>query len=418
MAATSLEKVWVRMWHGGRLVAWTHDACAAALWMACALSLRAMMHAMCILPYIPEGLIFGLPVFFHQVTRLAKFEFLYLQHFPHVALRLAESVMGRFPKRKLVGIVTAQLAGTLFGVVLFYTLYSGVFGDGKARSMLLPVKASAYGSNSHNHIYSPEHAWFTHPHSGAAGGGEADACVGQDGRALPAGAGGSGYDANGSSAGGGDCIAAPLTGSGVSSAQYYAVNDTMEGGDTLLSNIVLDSVLACVYCLLLLVLPEMLHLNNLPWRYLYIPLAVLLVAHSLMVSQTSLSSVMNPATGAVLWYLHVGAGADGAIDAASAAGGATGATSAGLSLQAMSLTSVLEELGVSATATLHPLIVDLGGLLPIRALFTACSTVARYTLNTTIFTEHWFGAIIGGLLAGFISRRLVPDDNSSWRRRS
>ena len=382
--AMNLEQAWIRLWHGNKLVDWAADACAASVWIGCALCLRALLDTLCLLPYVPEGLIFGIPFYFQEVARLVHFDFLYFNHFPNLSVRLAECLMGRFPKKKLFGIVSAQLVGTLFGTIFFYTWYSMLRGEDRGRELLLPIRSSVYGDN---YIYS-EYAW---PHHFAG----KEACINQD----VSGTSGDGMSSGSSSTSVGDSCASSDS-SRVTSTQYYSMNETPPLFSFLLYNTVLDILLTCACTLVVLILPEILRLNGLHWRHVYLPVFVLIVVHCFLISQTSLSAALNPAAAAVLWYLHIGAGTP---------------PNAGL---ASVLQDLGESLGASAKLTLHPLLADISAFLPVRAVLHIFSTVYNYIFNSTVFAEHWCGAIIGGLLAGLICRRLAPDDKNSWKRKA
>jgi hypothetical protein len=40
-----------------------------------------------------------------------------------------------------------------------------------------------------------------------------------------------------------------------------------------------------------------------------------------------------------------------------------------------------------------------------------------YFIKSTLFLEHFFGCIIGGVMAGFICLKIAPDDPNSWKHR-
>jgi len=382
-----LEWAWVTVWQKPAVLDFTCDAASGAIWIFLSLTLRAMLNAIGAMKYIPEGLLFSFPLLVMYLAHRHGLYFLDAHH-PLLPIRIAESFLGRLPKNKIIVVAIANIIGCFFGVTLFFLCFS--WTSPSPNLLLLPIRTSAFGNND-IYTYAPTATCDT-----------TDAAVASAQQSITSLISGTSIDI-------GDCAADNLPGCG-----YYN-NISRVGSGWLIYHVAVDMITSFFFCVTVLVLPEILHLNQKSVYFTCVPIAILLVAHSLLMSRDTLSAGMHPTAGATLWYLHMSPvmeawSAVGALvpSVAAAAAGAATSTAAGAGAEA----------GAEAEAVVEPLLPHLLRLELVRWVghMGKCVLlcIRTYILRSTLFAEQFVGVLLGGALAGVFCNRYTPDEQA-WK---
>jgi hypothetical protein len=370
--AAKLDAIWAQIWRDSHRLEWTKDAASATIFVICALCTRGLLSFLRVLPYIPEGLVFGIPLLFHYFTRVANMDFLRMQHYPNISVRITEVFLGRIDKSRLPSILSSQLVGTLFGTGLFYTLTSWMCSQ--PHNLLLPIRSSIFGDNE---IYA---AIATNSDSS--------------------------MHCSDSMADSGNCTQDISNHeSSIIGLQYYN-NIEYIGTGFLLQHILVDTILSCIYSLCIVILPELMHVNKIPLYWSCGPLAVIFLLHSLLLSKDSLSASTNPIIASIFWYLH-----HSDLPETASVNAAVTASAAPMP----SLDVLLAAVGVDVTA-LPSIVTVIINCWPIQSLFVMIQCIHYYTMQSTLFTEHFLGSILGGIVSGIICSKVTPDDKDHWKR--
>jgi len=323
--------------------------------------------------YLPEGLLFSFPLLGMYLAHRFGLHFMDF-HYPLLPVRIAESFLGRLPKKKVVFVVIASIMGCYFGVTLFFLCFSWM--SSAPNTLLLPIRTSAFGEND---IYAYS----------------------------AAGAGDSQHNAGSLSNDVGSCDADNVLGCGYYNSMFRV------GSGWLIYHVAVDAITSFFFCVAVLVLPEILQLNRKPVYYTYVPIALLLLVHSVLMSGGSLSAGMHPTAGATLWYLHMSPVMESWSVIDKHVPAITGAAGA--------VTADVAEAAAAAGEAMIPLLPHLLLVEMVRWFGHMGKCVLfcfrTYILRSTLFVEQFAGVLLGGAFAGFFCSRYTPDEQS-WKRRN
>lgn len=113
-----IERFWCFL-GGNTALLFGRESASAMVWMLLALSARFLVLVFKLGSVVPIGFLFASPYVLQVLTE--RFNFVHEAH-PLLAVRLAESVLGRVDMLKLTIIIPAHFLGCLLGAAIFYTL--------------------------------------------------------------------------------------------------------------------------------------------------------------------------------------------------------------------------------------------------------------------------------------------------------
>lgn len=99
-------------------ISFGREAGSAAIWMFTCLLVRLALFKVEFL--VPLGIIFAFPYFIQKIYGIFPFM---KSSLPLLLVRLAETILGRISPTKLAVIIPAHFLGSIFGIVLFKTVF-------------------------------------------------------------------------------------------------------------------------------------------------------------------------------------------------------------------------------------------------------------------------------------------------------